>query len=194
MDGEVTPEEIAAARRGDRQAMHRAVMTVYGLIRFSVARVIPDRLRSELSEDDLTQEAIAEIVRSFPTLASDDPRAFRKWCGRIAKRRASNQIRQRLARKRGAGQMLDAEIASGLLPVLTRSHRSPRSAVAHAESLENLKELLMTLESDQREILHLRYNEQVPFEEIGRRFGKTGPAIQMLVFRALRRLREMMPD
>ncbi len=193
-----TTEDVAEARSGDRAALERLLMACFGALRGAVSRVIPDRMRGEVSEEDLVQEAVAEIVRSLPTLTSDDPRAFMKWARKIAKRRAINQIRQRLTAKRGGGagavQWVDGELLSGLLPMLTRSQRSPRSAMAHAEDLENLRLTLAELESEHRMVLHLRFAEQMPFEEIGKRVEKSGPAVQMIVFRALRRLRGMMPE
>lgn len=191
----VTARDVVLARGGDQGALHRLLMACYGGLRGAVARVIPDRLRGEVSEEDLVQEAVAEIVRSLPTLKSDDPRAFVKWARRIAKRRAVNEVRGRLAKKRGGDEgWVNGELASGLLPMFSKSHKSPRSAMAHAEALANLKLTLASLESEQRMVLHLRFAEQLPYEEIGKRVEKSGPAAQMVVFRALRRLRALMGE
>lgn len=198
---EPTERDVSLARRGDRQALQRLLLAHYDRVRLTVQSVLPAKLQGEISEEDLIQEAFTEAVRSIPTLTSDDPRAFRKWLCRIAKRRAINQVRTRLARKRGGAHTHEpihagesaGDLASGLEPLLTRSHRSPRSALAHAEQLEHLRLVLGSLESEQREVLHLRFNDQMPYEQIGLRLNKSKEAAQMVCFRALRILRSMLP-
>lgn len=198
---EPTAQDIAKARAGDRTALQGLLLAHFDRVRLTVQSVLPAKLKPEIAEDDLIQEAFAEAVRSLPTLSSDDPRAFRKWLNKIAKRRAINQVRTRLARKRGGAHNHEplspadsgGDLASGLVPLLGRSHRSPRSALAHAEQLQNLRLVLGSLESEQREVLHLRFNEQMPYEQIAARLNKSKEAAQMVCFRALKMLKSMLP-
>lgn len=199
---EPTERDVSLARRGDRQALQRLLLAHYDRVRLTVQSVLPPKLKPEIAEDDLIQEAFAEAVRSLPTLSSDDPRAFRKWLNKIAKRRAINQVRTRLARKRGGAHPHEplypgesgGDLASGLVPLLGRSHRSPRSALAHAEQLEHLQLLLGSLESKQREVLYLRFSDQMPYEQIAVRLNTSKEAAQMVCFRALRILKSMLPQ
>ncbi|MFN4244360.1 MAG: RNA polymerase sigma factor [Tepidisphaerales bacterium] len=192
--------DVSLARQGDRAALERLLVLFFASVRATVQAVLPARLRGELSEDDLAQEACIEAIRSISTLASDDPRAFRAWLLRIARRRAINQVRLRLTRKRGgehvhhplAAHASHGDLVSGLLPLLTRSTRSPRSAMAHAEMLQQLRTAVNSLESQQRELLKLRFTDQLPYDEIARKLNKSPEAARMMAFRTLRMLRSLL--
>lgn len=192
--------DVSLARQGDRAALQRLLVLSFPSLRSTVQAVLPARLRGELSEDDLIQEACVEAIRSIPTLTSDDPRAFRVWLLRIARRRAINQVRLRLTRKRGGDHLHHplaahdphGDLVSGLLPLLTRGTRSPRSAMAHAETLQQLRTAVESLENQQRELLKLRFTDQLPYDEIARILDKTPEAARMMAFRTLRMLRSLL--
>jgi RNA polymerase sigma-70 factor (ECF subfamily) len=58
------------------------------------------------------------------------------------------------------------------------------------EELEALERVLARLPEDYRQVIALRYQDQMPFEEIGRMMGRSADAVRKLWWRALGRLQD----
>src|SRR5205814_1359129 len=69
---------------------------------------------------------------------------------------------------------------------------SPSDAVARQEQDEAVERALARLPDDYRAVLLLRYREELPFEEVARRLGRSANAVRKLWARAVDRFQQEM--
>lgn len=167
---------IAAALSGDREAF-AALVTRYQEVTFRAAYLI---VRDSAAAEDVAQEA---FVRAYRSLASFNPgEPFRPWLLRIATNLALNDVR---ARGRRAGLVARFGRMRGDGP-------PEPEEVALASELQRLVWRAMNeLPRDDRVVLYLRYFLELPEKEIALAIGRAPGTVKSRVFRAGRRLREV---
>lgn len=175
---------LARARSGDPGAMgdiyQRYRDRIYGLAR----RVLGD----DEEAADITQETFARFLRDLRGIRGE--RAG-PWLFRVARNLATDRLRARTLR--------------GLLPFpsgppgeeVTRTSAEPAdegadpaAAYARAEGESELATALARLPTGYRVALHLRETEDLSYREMAEVLGTSVPAVESLLFRSRRRLRE----
>lgn len=109
--------------------------------------------RESQSVDDLLQDVWLDVHRGLPKLK--DLAAFRAWIYRIARDRAFRTLRKR-------------EIVTALPENFELRDESEDNSAFTAEDAVGIHAALDKLPPDQREVLVLRYLEEMPYEEIAR--------------------------
>ena len=150
---ESDPLVVARARGGDTEAF-RELLTLHSprLLRFVRKMLLsaPDLV------EDVTQEIWIRIHHSLPTLV--DAGKFLPWAFRIARDRVYREFRRR---KLPMGSLEEAD----------------REAIPVAEELpidtEEIQRGLEALSPEHREVLVLRYFEEMDYESIARITGAT---------------------
>lgn len=158
-----TPELVAAARGGSREAFGR-LYQLYGRMVHGVLLVRVPRDDVE----DLVQEVFLKALRQLGSLR--DPRAFGAWIGMIARHTATD-----LARRRHDTVELTDDLPAN----------PPGTAEAHA-----VLRLIRTLPEAYREPLVLRLVEGMGGPEIAERTGLTPGSVRVNLHRGLTLLRE----
>lgn len=113
------------------------------------------RLRHPDRADDLLQEVWLDVFRQLPRL--NDARAFTAWVYQIARGKALLDLRK-----------------NGRMPQPTENLESLASAdepVFSAEDAQRVHAGLDRLNDEQREVLLLRFLEELSYEQIGRVIG-----------------------
>jgi len=105
------------------------------------------------------------------------------WLARIAENEIRDQA-EYLGRKR-RDMDLDTPIDNEGRNRLLAQVRSQVSQVILTDEMKRLEAALEDLEPDYREIILLRKLEELSFEEIGLRLGKSADACRMLLARAM---------
>jgi RNA polymerase sigma-70 factor (ECF subfamily) len=159
------------------------------------------RLRARLDASDVVQEALAEADRRLPEYARKPPLPFYPWLRRLAwerlvqvHRRHVRAQRRSVRREEPAGLPLPDESAACLAERLAAGGSSPSGRVRHGEERQRLREALARLGDLDREVLVLRYLEDLSTQEIAAVLGLTQPAVKMRQLRALRRLRDLLGE
>ena len=119
----------------------------------------------ELAED-ITGQVFLEAIQGIHRFR-DRGTPFSAWLLTIARHRSLDALRKRRRDER--------------TPLLFESHE------AAADS--SVLEALSLLTPEQREVIHLRFVEDLPIEQVARMTGRNGGAVKSLQHRALRRLR-----
>ncbi|GHO63442.1 RNA polymerase sigma24 factor [Ktedonobacter sp. SOSP1-52] len=130
------------------------------------------------SAEDLVQEAFVSLVRDAS--AYQYPRPFRPWLYTIARRLALNDHAS--AYKRHVD--LRAPI-----PEREASESDPAIWLERWEQQHELRQALGYLSFEQREILSLRYGEQLSVKELAIMLGIPEGTVKSRTFHALRQLR-----
>jgi RNA polymerase sigma-70 factor (ECF subfamily) len=105
--------------------------------------------------EDLLQDVWLDVHRGIGRLS--DPGAFAGWLYQIARRRALRELR----RRRPAPDPLEGRDIADI----------PDSADSTPEDVEAVRAALDELVPEHREVLLLRYAEELPYEEISRVTG-----------------------
>lgn len=177
---ERTDDELMASIAGatSRDAAFRELVRRHGAAMTAVARaVLRDRDRS----DDVVQEALLRVYEARERWAPGKG-SLRAWLLRIARNLALNALRD--GKRRGAAP-LDEEAARDDGP-------PPGAALEDDEDVSALREALGALPGADREVLALRYQQGLGFDEIGGVVGSSGAAVKQRAWRALKRLRALL--
>jgi RNA polymerase sigma-70 factor (ECF subfamily) len=187
---------LAAARAGSRDALGNVLQTFRAYLLLVADRELDPELRAKGGASDLVQETFLEAQRDFAQFQGLSVEELRAWLRRLLLNNVANftrNFRQRAKRdiahelplegggssnERGAGLAADISSPSG-------------QAVAH-EQAEALARAMERLPPDYREVLALRHEQQLAFEEIGTRMQRTANAARMLWLRAVERLKKEM--
>jgi len=151
-------------------------------------------LRAKNSPSDIVQETFVEVQRAFRHFQGDTEAELLAWMrqlllNRVGKlrRRYRETQKRRLAREVAlAGDDSSDGPAGGLAANMI----SPSGQAMEHEQDQALQAALGRLPEDYRRVITLRYEEQLPFEEIGRLLQRSPDAARKLWARAVERLHE----
>jgi RNA polymerase sigma-70 factor, ECF subfamily len=185
---------LPAARAGSREALGKVLEAARQYL-LSIARqeFDPD-LRAKNSPSDVVQETFVEAQRDFGRFQGNTEAELLAWLrqlllhrvGKLRRRYRDTQKRQ-LAREVALG---GDDSSSGLAGILAAGSLSPSGQAMENEQDEALQAALGRLPEDYRRVITLRYQEQLPFEEIGRLLERSPDAARKLWARAVERLLE----
>jgi len=179
---------IAASAR--REAAFRELVRRHGAAMTGVVRAV---LRDRDWADDVVQEALLRVYESRERYAPGKA-SLRAWLLRIARNLALNARRD--GARRGAlplsGATDDSDEGRGL-PADPRAGR-PGATLERDEDVAALRAALDGLQPPDREVLDLRYQQGLAFDEIGAVVGSSGAAVKQRAWRALSRLRALLGE
>ena len=157
---------------------------------------VEKRLQSKVDASDLVQQTLLEAYRDFRNFRGGTEAEWLAWLRRILSHNAANFIRHwQMTGKRQARK--EVPLGPG------DSNGAPRfDPPAHGESpsqelLRKERELLVAdavaqLPPDYQEVINLRNLQQLPFQDVADRMGRSRPAVQMLWLRALNQLQQIL--
>jgi RNA polymerase sigma-70 factor (ECF subfamily) len=188
-------ELIVRARRGESGARQQLLARHRDRLRRMVAVRLDRRLAARLDPSDVVQEALLDAAQRLSDYLEHRPVPFYPWLRRLAwehllklhqkhitarKRSASREERQVLA--------LPDESALELARRLVSPGTSPSNGVLREEVRGRVQAALARLPEGDREVLVLRYLEQLSMAEIAAVLDISEGAVKMRHTRALRRL------
>jgi RNA polymerase sigma-70 factor (ECF subfamily) len=160
---------------------------------------IGPRLRTKFDASDVVQQAILQAHESRDQFRGRTEGEWLAWLRAIlanalvaASRRFDAQ-----ARNPGRERSLEAELercASRLEGLLAADQTSPSEQAVRSEELLRLAQALARLPEDQRRVVELHYLKGLPVSEVAEGIGRTRPAAVGLLFRGLKRLRELLRE
>jgi RNA polymerase sigma-70 factor (ECF subfamily) len=187
---------LEAAQAGSREALGQVLEQFRAYLLLVADRELDPELRAKGGASDLVQETFLEAQRDFAQFRGASVDELRAWLRRLLLNNVANftrQYRQRAKRAIGREVSLEAggsshERGAGLAADVL----SPSGQALAQEQAEMLARAVERLLPDYRQVLKLRHEEQLTFEEIGQRMQRTANAARMLWLRAVERLQEEM--
>ncbi len=177
---------LAEAARGDAEALGRLLDQHRERLRRMVAFRLDAHLAAHFDASDIVQEALADAVRKLPAYARDRPLPFYPWLHRLASERLV-QARRRYRREQGTVGWPDTS-TNLLVERFAASDPTPGHALILAEQRQRVRDALNELAPPDREILTLRYLDDLSFPEIAAILDIAEGAAKMRHLRALRRM------
>lgn len=142
-----------------------------------IYRFVSSRVPERHMAEDITQEVFFNALKSIPNYR-DTGACFSSWLYRIA----SNAI---VSHYRQARHEVDLETVAnladrteGVLDEVVRRDRSRR-----------IWQVIDRLPRQQRTAMRLKFSADLSTEDVARAMGKSSPAIKLLIYRAVQRLR-----
>ncbi len=141
------------------------------------------RVRDGMLAEDLAADVFVNALRA---IASYEERGLglAAWLFRIAQNRLIDHLRRAGLRSSDSLDELDQDeaLADDNNPILDPTH-SARLDLNHA---------LERLSPEQRQVVHLRFIEELTSEQVAHVMGKSEPAVKIMQHRALKTLKQLM--
>jgi RNA polymerase sigma-70 factor (ECF subfamily) len=181
---------------GDRHARGQLLKRHQKKLRRLIALRLDPRLAARLDPSDIVQESLAEADRRLDRYVRERPLPFYPWLRQLALERLVAQRRRHLRAGRRSVLREEAEplrlpdhSADELAEQLLAGGDSPSAGLHREELRERVRAALEALPEPEREVLVLRYLEQMSAAEVAAVLAITEAAAKKRALRALRRLR-----
>lgn len=173
---------VAAIRSGSDEALETLFLRYRDRITAYVRGMVPDQGKAE----DIVQETFISALRSLRS--SDRTIAFRPWIYQIARNACIDQLRRQ---QRAQEVSLDSD---DFHPQdegrISQAGQSTHGAVSQREDMYALRQAFGGLPPSQHEVLVLRELEGLSYSEIAARMNLSPAAVESVLFRARRGLKD----
>ena len=200
---QVQPNElaglIARARQRDERALSELLDAHTQRLLESIRAELGDRLRQRLESQDVMQQVYLDALNNIDRFVDLGHDSFFAWLRRIALNRICDVDRKAFQTIKRGAEVRAADLGhdASMLPLfdaLAGSLTSPSRIADLAERESLLRGALDQLGEDQREVIRLRYLNQLSVTETAAKMDRTERAVRSLCARALIRLRELLGD
>ena len=188
-------ELLDQVERGSRSAVQQLVSTHRARLRKMVVARMDVRLQSRLDPSDVVQDVLTEASHRLPKFSRDRVLPFYPWLHQIARDRLIELHHQHVtAQKRSINRetvhavLLGDESITSIINRLPAANASPSDMAARKEMTNTIRTLLGELDEATREVLLMRYVEQMKIREIAAALNLTESAIKSRHVRGLRKL------
>jgi RNA polymerase sigma-70 factor (ECF subfamily) len=185
---------LPAAQAGSKEALGQMLDACRGYLLLIAGQEISPDLRAKGGASDLVQETLLDAFRDFTHFQGHTEQELFGWLRRILLNNVSNfarRYRDTAKRQTSAEVPLDAGASSAnWAQTLIGSDSTPSAHAIADEQTQAVQNALERLPDDYRQIILLRYQSELPFEEIGHLMGRSANAAEKLWLRAIERLRQ----
>jgi RNA polymerase sigma-70 factor (ECF subfamily) len=192
---------LRRAAEGDHAARAELLDRYRDRLRKAVAMRLDKRLAARVDASDIVQDAMRDAFRRLPEYFAEPQISFYPWLRRIAWDRLADMYRAHVAAERRSVLReepwlphLNDESVDELAHSIVTSSVNPGRRAMLAEMQGRTKAALKQLKPQDREILVLRFLEQMDVEEIAGVLGISQTAVTSRQLRALQRIRLLLGD
>jgi RNA polymerase sigma-70 factor (ECF subfamily) len=157
------------------------------------------RLQAKLDASDVVQQALLQAHQGRAQYRGGTEAEWLAWLRAVLASALAAAARRFDARARDPARerSLEAELAlssSRLEGLLAADQSSPSERAVRGEETLRLAAALARLPEDQRRVVELHHLKGLPVAEVAQEMGRTRPAVVGLLFRGLKRLRELLRE
>jgi len=157
------------------------------------------RLRGKLDPSDVVQQTLLQAHQKQDQFRGQNDAERAAWLRAILANTMAEAVRRygRQQRDVALERSLEAAMAESsarLEACLGASQPSPSQEAVRHEELARLAAALARLPEDQRQAVELHHLQGCPVAEVGRQLGRSKESVAGLLFRGIRKLRELMAD
>ena len=181
---------IRAAQRGDQDAFEQLVRAHDQ----SVLRLAMNLLRSPDDARDVYQEAFLRVYRNLDSFRFDC--SFHTWLYRIVTNICLDHLRKRKVRKEESAVVETSDGSIDRMEALEEeaAHANPERTCWNRELKQRIENALQRLTPRERMVFELRHYQGLRLRNIGDLLGTTEEAAKNCLFRATRKMREVLGD
>lgn len=156
---------ISRARLGDQSELGMLLDSFRPFLTRLARQHIGPKLQVRFSGSDLVQDTLLTASQGFESFRGETEDELRNWLLQIFRSRLNDSLRKHLVAERRKMGLQDA----GSCTLQADSADSPSTEAMHNERAARLLAVMSELNQLDREILLLRYTEQLAFEQIAER-------------------------
>ena len=168
---------IARARRGDADAFEQLVAAY----RNQVFRLALRMCGNEADADEVAQEAFLSAWKGLPNFRGES--RFSTWLYQLTTHAAIDLMRRE--KRQAAAEDIDEITTADDGP-------SPQQQVERAETQREIRSALMQLPEEYRQVLLLRFMQELSYEEIGRALKLPAGTVKSRLNRAKAQLKDIL--
>jgi RNA polymerase sigma-70 factor (ECF subfamily) len=188
---------LRAAARGDQVALQSLLERHRERLRRMVALRLDSRFAARVDASDVVQEALIDATRKLVDYERDRPLPFYPWLHRLTTERLAAVHRKHRAGPRSVGREEQAlawpdNSAWLLVNQLVTLDSTPGQVAVREESRQQVHAALERLTPPDREVLVMRYLEDLTFPEIAAILAISESAAKMRHLRAIERIRSVL--
>ncbi len=177
----------------------RSVEAYRDYLRLLVRLQVGASLGAKIDPSDVVQQAILNAHEGRAGFRGTTETEWLAWLRAILANTLAATFRRYDAQRRDPGRerSLEAELersASRLEGRLAADQTSPSERAVRGEELMRLARALAELSEDQRRVVELHYLKGFTVADVAQQIGRSRPAAVGLLFRGLKRLRELLAD
>jgi RNA polymerase sigma-70 factor (ECF subfamily) len=193
--GDDTRELLRRIDAGDLSARDALYCRHRARLRRMIEMRMDQRSRARFDPSDVVQESLLIASERISTYVRDPKIPLYPWLRRIAweqlvkfHERHVETKKRTVVREEGMPRRIDDESVGMLAERIAGREQSPSECIASRERRQAVREALRSLEPRDREIIELRYLEQMDNSEISSVLGISRGAARTRHFRAIQRL------
>lgn len=187
-DHSAIEQQIAAARSGSAPALGALLNEFRNYLLLIANAELDNHLRKKIGASDLLQETYVQAQRGFLGFQGTTEPELRAWLRQIMLNRCRNMRLAYETEKRDLNRELPlcgTSSVAGPVDELVTGGRSPSGQAMAAEEAMLVAKAMAGLPKDYEEVIRLRHWEDLSFEEIGIRTGRSAEAARKLWSRAI---------
>ena len=184
------PEDILARREAEREEERKLVQRaiardanafaeLYDRLVVRVYRHIYYLVNDVREAEDLTGQTYLKAWEAIDRY-KERGAPFVAWLLRIAHNLTISYLRSRRSHKVLEDTVVDQKL-----------HRNPEEALERSAEEDNVRAAIMRLREEQRQVIILRFVEEMDYREVAAVIGKSVPAVRVIQHRALGNLRKI---
>jgi RNA polymerase sigma-70 factor, ECF subfamily len=183
----------------DQQVCEQRVERYRDYLRLLARLQLNARLQAKLDASDIVQQALLQAHAGLGQFRGQTEAEWLAWLRTILANTLATAARRFSAEARDAGRerSLHVELdqsSSRLEGMLAADQSSPSERAVRADELLRLARALNRLPPDQQRVVELHHLKSLPLAEVAERMDRTRPAVVGLLYRGLKRLRELLQD
>lgn len=183
-------ELLAAARRGEPDAIGRIFEAARSRLVLLAHREFPADIRAKVGPSDVIQETALDMHRDFPRFVGTTAEECFAWLRGILQNNMIDAVRRyRTSMKRSSTRevsLTQAERREG--NAFTAGGRPPDGSAIRREEAAVLDDVLARLPDEYQRVLRLRYWGGMSFVDIAPHLGRSPEAVRKLWYRAVEKL------
>lgn len=194
-------ELLKRCAAGDGDAVDRILSEHRSRVKNMVAIRMDKRLATRVDPSDIVQEVLTDAAQKLPEYCSKPPLPFYPWLRQLALERLIQQHRRHLGaqgrtvtREENEGVALPDHSALLLADRLVASGTSPSVGLMRKELKERVQQMLEQMAAADREVLVLRFLEQLSVSETAVILGLTTNGVKSRQRKALERFSHLLGD
>jgi RNA polymerase sigma-70 factor (ECF subfamily) len=196
-DAQRVQQLLDRGRAGDAGAVEELLAVCRDPLHRVVALRLDPRLAPREDASDVVQNVMIDAHRRIQEYLRDPKMPFPLWLRHMAHdriidthRRHQAAGRRSIDREQHAGPIVNDASSIQLVAQLADGELTPASAAIQRELQQKLQQVLDQLDELDREVILMRYFEQMSNQEVADALNLTEAAASMRHLRALRRLKE----
>jgi len=186
---------IDEARRRRPEALDRLLESYRNYLALLARTGIDASLQGKADPSDLVQETLLKAHQRFAQFRGKTEAELAAWLRQILARNLRDLVRQyhraearRVSREQSLEDVL-GQSSQNLGQLLAARGASPSESAQRRELSVVLADALADLAADHREVIVLRSIEELDWDQVARRMGRSQGAVRILWTRALKQLR-----